>query len=66
MSPAEVGTVIGPPLHKAGYADLPGGAPDRVDWLYSEQIDATRSYWRRNVVFKGGKVWYVLSDYREE
>jgi hypothetical protein len=65
MTSAEVLTVIGPPLFKTTYADLPGGDPDREDWGYSEQFDATRNYWRRQVVFKGGKVWYVVNEYWE-
>ena len=63
MTPAEVEAVIGPPLHKDTYAHLPGGDLDRVDWSYSEQFDARRNFWRRQVVFNGGKVWYVVSEY---
>src|SRR5690242_18062299 len=66
MTPAEVEGVMGSPLHKDTYAHLPGGDVNRVDWRYSEQIDATRDFWRRHVVFKDGKVWYLVNERWED
>jgi hypothetical protein len=37
-----------------------------VDWVYSEPINPLGNFWRRQVVFKEDKVWYVVDEYWED
>jgi hypothetical protein len=58
-SPKKVLTVLGPPLRRGSWGDLPNV------WYYSEQRNVTDNFWRRWVVLdsSGARVVEKIADF---
>ena len=56
MSPEQVEAAIGPPLAKAPCGN------DTVNWMFSAGAGGP-FYWRRWVIFEGGKVTVIVGDF---
>jgi hypothetical protein len=60
MTPIQVEAVLGPPLKRVSW----GGFSDVS--FYSDQKTITDNFWRQWVVWKDGKVDFVISDYWDD
>jgi len=58
MNPAQVEAMLGRPIHQADWGD-----PDLKNWIYSQGASSTSNYSRRWILFRGGQVETVISDY---
>jgi hypothetical protein len=62
MTAQEVKTRMGPPLEKMPW-NQHMGVHDEEMWYYSNQRNATASFWRRWVLFEQDRAKAVISDY---
>jgi len=63
MTPIEVDSILGPPLEKNSTSKR---WSHYENWIYSEPPPIGANYWRRWVMFDGGKVVSVVEDYYED
>jgi hypothetical protein len=66
MTPADVASLLGPPLQKDSTS--PRWSP-LENWIYSEPPPPGTlgdNYWRRWVMFQGGRVVAIVDDYYED